>query len=251
MDTDLIDLFNGLDIARLIGGGMAVWLAGLVRGFAGFGAALIMAPVLSLIYGPTVAVPVMTVVEIPVLLQVVAIARRETDWSRTGPMAAMAVITIPLGTFILATAEPDLLRMTMSIIVLVLVAVMASGRLPTLIRRRPTDLGVASLAGLMGGSTGIGGPPLILYFLALGAPARQVRGDLFGYFLVTTLIGLVSFAAYGLFTPPVVLLGLIFGLPYMLGIWLGGKLFPFASERVFRRLALILLTLIGAATLLG
>ena len=251
MDTEFIETLNTLDNARLAGAGAAVWLAGLVRGFAGFGAALIMAPVLSLIYGPVIAVPVMTVVEIPVLLQVVAIARRETDWRRTGPMAATAGIAIPIGTAVLATADPALLRSAMSVIVLSLVAVMASNRVPALRRRRTTDLGAAWLAGLMGGSTGIGGPPLILYFLSIKVSARQVRGDLFGYFLVTTLIGLLSFAAYGLITPRIVLTGLALGLPYMLGIWMGGLLFPLANEATFRRLALTLLALIGVATLLG
>jgi hypothetical protein len=42
---------------------VAAGLAGLVRGLAGFGGALILVPVLSLFLGPVVAVPVLNIVD--------------------------------------------------------------------------------------------------------------------------------------------------------------------------------------------
>jgi len=240
----------GIDAGPLAAAIATVVLAGTVRGFAGFGAALVMAPVLALLYGPPTAVTLMTVMEIPALVQVVRIARRETDWRRTAPMALASAAAIPLGALVLTNLDPDVLRRAISLIVLALVAAMASGRVPTIPRRRAGDLAAGATSGLMIGSTGLGGPPLILYYLAVGEAARRVRGDLFGFFLFTTLAGLVTFAAFGLVTPSTLVTGLALSLPYMAGMALGARLFPLADERSFRRLALILLTAIGAATLL-
>lgn len=246
----MLDLVADLDLRSLVAAALAVGLAGAVRGFAGFGAALVMAPVLSLLYGPTVAVPVMSVMEIPVLYQVIRTARRETDWRRTAPMAATAVLAVPVGAAVLTSLDPELLRRGISVLVLGLVAVMAAGGFPPLRRTGRRDIGVAVTAGVMGGATGIGGPPLILYFLATGDPARQVRGDLFGYSLVTTLVGMVTFFAYGLFTPHSLALGAILSAPYFAGMALGGRLFPLAGETTFRWIALAILTCVGVGTLI-
>lgn len=246
----LSEVLAALDTGSLLLAALAVALAGLVRGFAGFGAALVMAPVLALLYGVTAAVPMMSAMEVPALFQIARIARRETDWRRTGPMAVTAVLAIPVGATVLVALDPELLRRGISVIVLLLVVIMAVGGLPPLRRTRPRDVSTAALAGVMGGATGIGGPPLILYFLATGDPAKQVRGDLFGYFLVTSLVGLATFFAYGLFTLKTVTLGLALSVPYMLGMQLGSKLFPLASEKTFRRIALVILACVGAGTLM-
>lgn len=245
-----MDTWASIDPTPLVLAALTVTLAGIVRGFAGFGAALVMAPVLALLYGATVAVPMMSAMEVPALFQIARIAQRETDWKRTGPMAAMAVLAIPVGVTVLTVVDPEVLRRGISVIVLLLVAIMAVGGLPPLRRTRPRDVATSAVAGVMGGATGIGGPPLILYFLATGDPAKQVRGDLFGYFLVTSLVGLASFFAYGLFTVKTVTLGLALSLPYILGMRLGSTLFPLASEKTFRRIALVILACVGVGTLM-
>lgn len=246
----MFETLASVDPISLFLAALAVGLAGTVRGFAGFGAALIMAPVLALLYGVTAAVPMMSAMEVPALIQIARIARRETNWRNTGPMAAMAVAAIPVGAAVLVTVDPELMRRGISVIVLVLVAIMAVGGLPPFRRTRPRDIATSAVAGVMGGATGIGGPPLILYFLATGEPAKQLRGDLFGYFLVTSLVGLVTFFSYGLFTLQTVTIGLLLSVPYMLGMRLGSKLFPLASERTFRWIALVILAGVGVGTLL-
>lgn len=246
---DLMALIGTIDWADLAFGAVAAAIAGTIRGFAGFGAAMVKAPVLALLYGPPIAVALMSIMEVPALPQVFRTALRETTWRRVIPLAVPAVVAIPLGTWVLTHADPELLRRVISGTVIVLVAVMASGRMP-LIRKRTRNDGIAGFAaGFLGASTGIGGPPLILYFLGTGEAARRVRGDLFGFFFISSVTGLISFAAYGLITPLTVTIGLLLAPFYMGGMWLGGRIFPLASERTFRRVALALLAVIGAATL--
>lgn len=244
------EMLSDLDLSLLVLTVCAAFLAGAVRGFAGFGSALVLAPVLALAYGPTVAVPVMSVLQVPILYQVAKIAMRETDWRRTGPMAATALVAIPLGAAVLKSLDPQVLRICISVIVLTLAAVMAVGGLPRVGRTRGRDIVAATTAGAMGGATGIGGPPLVLYFLATAEPARQVRGDLSGYFLVTGVVGLATYFAYGLITVEALTIGAILSVPHFAGMSFGGFLFPRASERTFRWIALAILACVGVGTLL-
>ena len=244
------DLMPDLHLPMLLFAMGAAFVAGAVRGFAGFGSALVLAPVLALAYGPTVAVPVMSVLQVPILYQVARIAMRETDWRRTAPMAATALVSIPLGAAVLKSIDPEMLRLGISVIVLGLAAVMAVGGLPRVGRTRMRDITAASAAGAMGGATGIGGPPLVLYFLATAEPARQVRGDLSGYFLVTGVVGLTTYFLYGLITPESLTIGAILSVPHFVGMSFGGFLFPRASEKTFRRIALTILACVGVGTLL-
>jgi uncharacterized protein len=246
----MTEMLSDLDPPMLVLTVCAAFLAGAVRGFAGFGSALVLAPVLALAYGPTVAVPVMSVLQVPILYQVTKIAMRETDWKRTGPMAATALVSIPLGAAVLKSLDPEMLRIGISVIVLTLAAVMAVGGLPHVRRTRPRDLVAASTAGAMGGATGIGGPPLVLYFLATAEPARQVRGDLSGYFLVTGIVGLATYFFYGLITVKALTIGGILAVPHFAGMSFGGFLFPRASEKTFRWIALTILACVGVGTLL-
>ena len=52
---------NATDLAVLLG---ATLLAGLVRGFSGFGSAMILVPSYSLVFGPAVAIPIMSLVDV-------------------------------------------------------------------------------------------------------------------------------------------------------------------------------------------
>jgi len=251
MDELLTLITDSLDPAAFLPAALVVLVAGAVRGFAGFGSAMVMAPLLAILYGPPMAVALMVAMEIPAFPQIVRIVATETKVSRVLPLVLPSAVAFPLGALVLVTADPEVLRRAISLIVLALVAAMASGRMPMIPKRRLND-GIAGFtAGLLGGATGLAGPPLILYFLGTGDAARQVRGDLFGYFFFSSLVGLATFIANGLLTLETLIIGLALAAPYMLGMWVGGRIFPYASERAFRRIALLLLTLIGGGTLLG
>ena len=56
-----------------------VAVAGIVRGFSGFGSALVMSPALSLLFGPPAAIATMTLMEVPTLVQLLPDAWRHGD----------------------------------------------------------------------------------------------------------------------------------------------------------------------------
>ena len=105
----------------------SVLLGGFLRGFVGFGAALVIVPVLSLAYGPLVAIPTLTVMGIPTLLQLLPDAVRHSDRRIIGPMSAAILLSAPLGTWVLVSVPPALIKMVISGLVICLVGMLARG----------------------------------------------------------------------------------------------------------------------------
>src|SRR5260221_9509590 len=75
-------------------------IAGMVRGFAGFGAAMVMTPVFSALYGPAVGIALCLLMEIVVVLPLLPRVVGLVDWRRIGLLMAAAVVGVPLGNLV-------------------------------------------------------------------------------------------------------------------------------------------------------
>jgi uncharacterized membrane protein YfcA len=101
-------------------------IAGMVRGFAGFGAAMLMTPIFSALYGPAVGIALCLLLEIAVALPLVPGVVRLVDWRRIGLLLVAAAIAVPLGTHTLIRIEPEPMRWAISAIILGAVTLLAS-----------------------------------------------------------------------------------------------------------------------------
>lgn len=225
-------------------------IAGMVRGFAGFGAAMIMTPVFSALYGPEVGVALCLMLEIAVALPVVPGVLPLVDWHRIGLMLVAAVAGVPVGNLVLTWAEPEPMRWGISAIVLGAVALLASG---WRFRGQPsaaTTLGAGVSSGFLNGLAGMAGPPIAFYYLAGQETVTRVRANLTTYFVFVDLVAIATFATRRLIDWDTVVLALFLAPAVMLGGTLGAKLFPLASERFYRRLALALLVGVAIGALI-
>ena len=94
------------------------------------------------------------------------------------------------------------------------------------------------------------GPPIAFYYLAGSDTAAHVRANLTTYFVFVDLFAIVVFASRGLIGWSTGVHGLILAPAVMLGGVLGERLFPLASERFYRRLALGLLVGVAIGSLM-
>jgi len=227
----------------------AAALAGLVRGFSGFGPAMVFTPIASAIFGPVVAVPILFVMDAVVSLPVLVRAVGECSWREVLPISLAAALTVPLGVRALVLMDPALLRWILSVAILLAVVAIASGwryrRQPGL----PTTLATGGLSGFGGGFAGLYGPPIILFWLGGQSDAATVRANLFAYFGLVTVVAAASFWLSGLFTTEVLRLALLLMPAYGIALWFGTRLFRRAQESLYRKLALILCSLAALAGL--
>lgn len=236
-----------MNMQILIAAGMAALLAGIVRGFAGFGAAMILTPVLSAFYGPTAGVPLCLLLEFCIALPLLRGSVGLVDFRRIGLLLAAASLAVPLGIAVLLAADPAPLRWAISGIVLGAVLLLAIG---WRFRGKPTasaTLAAGAASGFLNGLCGMAGPPVAFYYLAGGDGAAAVRASFIVYFAAVDLVALVAMGLRGLMTRDTLVVGAVLVVPYIVGGLVGGRLFSLASESFFRRLALIILAVVALA----
>ena len=225
-------------------------IAGMVRGFAGFGAAMVMTPIFSALYGPAVGVALCLMLEIAVALPVVPAVLGLVDWRRIGLMLVAAAVGVPFGNLVLTWAEPEPMRWAISAIVLGAVALLASGWRYKGQPRPATTLMAGVSSGFLNGLAGMAGPPIAFYYLAGQENAAHVRANLTTYFVFVDLVAILTFASRSLVDWSTLVLALFLAPAVMLGGLLGAKLFPLASESFYRRLALALLVGVAIGVLI-
>ncbi len=247
----MLDLDNWLDLidARLAWVVAAAALAGLVRGFSGFGSAMIFVPVASAVYEPKIAVVLLFIFDGLVTTPMLVPAFRRCAWREVLPLTVGAAIAVPIGVRILLTAEPLLLRWLISGLVFAGVALMASG---WRYRQAPSvgvSAAVGGLSGLAGGIASLYGPPVILFWLGGQSNAVMVRHNVFAFFGLISIIGGFTYWLNGMLTQPTFQIAMLLAPVYGLATWIGTRLFTVASERQFRILAFLLCGGVAVAAL--
>lgn len=239
--ADLLAQYTGLTPELFLGLACFTAFAGLSRGFAGFGAALIFVPLASILIPPQMAVPVLWLIDFTLVMPLTIKGLRAANWGEIRPMIAGVIVGVPLGTWMLATLPQDPMRWVVSILVLIAVAGLASGYRRTRPMSRPGMIAVGGAAGVGSGAAALGGPPVIVFWASSSTTsAAQMRMNIFAFFGLTgTLAGVMHFS-FGLFTSEVIVTSLLLGPIYALALFLGSRMFGLISEKGFRTFALCL-----------
>lgn len=226
-------------------------LAGVIRGITGFGGAMVMAPPFALLLGPLVAVPVVLLLEgiaaAPMLVQL----RHEVRWRVIGPIIAAAYATMPIGTWILVTADALLMRRVIAAVVIVFSLVLLLGWRYAGKQRLATGVGLGAVSGTMLGATTLGGPPVILYLLAGPDPIEATRANLTYYLGALCLAGLALLWLNGVLGAAALLLAAVLAPGYYLGMVVGIRLFARFNDRRFRQFTLAFMLLVATGILVA
>ncbi len=227
---------------------LAALVAGLVRGFAGFGPAMIFVPLASIVIEPWRAVVILFFMELVMPLPMLPRALKQCLWREVAPLTLGAALTFPVGAYFLISVDPTALRWALSVLALAVVAALASGwryhRVPTLW----LSGFVGCLSGGLGGLAGFYGPPIALFWLGGQSSGSRIRANIVVYLAAMVVVAGICYAAFGLLSYSVAWDAILVGPLYGLGIYVGVRLFGLASELTFRRIAYLL---IAGAALLG
>ncbi len=214
-----------------------VFAAGLVRGFSGFGTAMVYMPVAGQILGPFEALTTLVVMDMIGPLPNIPRALRDGHRRDLARLAAGLVVGLPVGLWALTQVSADVFRYAVSVSALALLALLVGG-----VRfRGALSAGLVAaagaLGGLLGGATGLVGPPVIMLYMAAPHPVSVIRANITVYLYMADVMMLAVMALFAQLVPGAVVLGLALAVPYMAGNALGGWLFRPRAARLYRAVA--------------
>lgn len=236
---------------RMLGAVAATIVAGLMRGYAGFGTAVILAPIFATLWGTLEGVPVMLLMELLISAQLLPKAWPEADRRVVFPLGGAALLTMPLGNLALFAVEQDTMRRLIGAFVVAFGFALMSGWRYHGSRPLWLNASVGAAAGLLKGATGMSGPPVILYLLSGTEEARRHRANLIMFFAIIAMASVIGPFLAGLITW-LTLARLAVVLPVMLlSVPIGARAFHVVPVRLYRPFAMAVLLGSGAVALLG
>ena len=246
--TDLLPV----DISNLglTGCAIAIALGGFLRGFLGFGAALLMVPILSSILTPAVGLVIMYLVEVPTVLYLMPPALKKGNVKIVFPMILALLVTIPIGFYFVVSLDPEIIKIVISVMVILMVALLASGWKPKGEINLLTMILGGGFSGLVNGAAGVGGPPFVTVLMARNDDAEITRSNIIITMGCMSLLTTLTQVFYGMMTLNLVIVS-IFAFPIYIGFtWLGATYFNKSGNEYFRKAALFMLISIAVITII-
>lgn len=235
--------------AAQVGAMTIVAIGGVVRGATGFGGAMVMTPVLSVLLSPIAAVIASLLLETFAAFPMLRDAARKAHWRTIVPICAMACLTAPIGAWLLSTLDPLLARHGIAGTVLVFGLVLLTGLRYRGRQRLGTSMALGATSGVLVGATSVGAPPVILYLLASSDPPAVTRANLTIFVTIISLAALGALLWRGMLDGPNGLTALLLSPFYLGGVWLGSRLYGKLDAALMRRWTLIFLIVVSSVVL--
>jgi uncharacterized protein len=223
-------------------------LAGFVRGFSGFGTALIFMPVAGQLMPPLWALTVLVVMDVFGPIPNLPRARKDGNLREVALLTVAMALALPLGLMVLTAIRPEIFRYAVSLLAILVPILLLAGLRYRGPLNAPILLGTGAASGFLGGVVGVPGPPVILLYLASTRLAAQVRANILIYLFLFDIVLIALLAVQDKLEAVPVILGLILALPVMLANMAGAAIFRPERERIYRAAAYVI---IAAAAISG
>lgn len=235
----------------LVGLLLAVAVAGFFSGITGFGFNLLATPVLLLAYPSHTAVQIALILGFGVSLVLLLSpgVAKEIDRHLLGLLTIWGVIGAPMGAILFVRVDPHVLKAAIGIVVVAYAIVAVLARNVHWVRHRHLGRSAGLLSGALAASTGLSGPPIVMYIHAHRPTGRYFRANVAAYVAILSVVSLathavigeISLAAIGDFT--------VLMPASLLGMLLGTTAFAKIPHRIFDSLVLGILAIVGIGTL--
>lgn len=242
-------LFSLLSPADLAAAAGVALLAGTVKGLVGFAMPMILVSGLSVFMPPELALAGLI---LPTLVTNGMQALRQGSRAAVDSVKRFRVFLLVGLLFLMGSAQmvrilpQQAMLLIIGAPVSVFVLMQLSGRRITITSpTRRAEALVGGFAGLIGGISGVWGPPTVAYLTALNTEKTEqirVQGVIYGLGAVALLAAHIGSGVMRAETAP---FSLALVLPAVAGMWIGGRLHDRIDQKAFRRATLLVLLVAG------
>lgn len=230
-----------LAIAMIIAG-----IGGIVSGLAGFGFGLTVVPLLLMIYPPATVTAVVASLSLSTGWIVLLSTWRTIQTRTLGALIPGATVGVFLGTILIRTLDPSILKLIAGIVVLLFaISVLRGWRIDAV--HHPLAAPVAGVvSGTLGSSTGMSGPPVVLLFTTRAYEMQSFRGTITTYFYYVNALTMVLLIWRGIVGREQLTVVLQLLPTAIVGGFIGRHLLNYVSQAQFRMITLVMLLITGA-----
>lgn len=178
-------------------------------------------------------------------MMVLTSCRQHVNLRKISIMIVFGIIGIPIGTYGLTHLPLGILEKIMSLLIIVSALILYKGYRVKL-KDKTVAYGVAgSLSGVLNGAMAMSGPPIVVFLSNEGQDKQQFKANLSFYAMVTNIITLLTFYIRGLLNKEVLYLFGGNAVALIIGTFLGIILSKYIPSKIFSKLVIILLLILG------
>jgi uncharacterized protein len=233
--------------------GLALLLAGFVKGASGMGFPLIATPTVALLLDIRIAITILIIPNI--VMDMAQVCRGGFPFAvfrRFAWFSLMTVVGVFLGTKVLVTLPLWILNLCLGAMVLVFVITNWLRFEFTISRplEKKLSLPAGLITGFLNGMTNAAGPALAIYLYSLKLPKMEFIKSIAMIFIITKFSQLLAVSTWNLFNGATLSLSLAVTLFVLLGFYGGLKTQDRVNQQTFSRALLTLLFVIGVTLVL-
>ena len=228
-----------------------VFCAAVLQSLTGFGFALVVMPLATLVLDLQTAAPLIALAGLTAYTVNLIRFHRAVNWTELARLGFASALGIPAGIWALVRADELAINRAMGAI---LIAYAAYALLrPATSRRLPSWWAYPAgfLAGCLGGAYNTPGPPVVVYGSLRQWPKDEYRAVLQTLFFINGVLIVSSHLLAGHVTPQVWTLYAWAAPALLLGLWAGARLDRHVDQERFRSLVTVMIVALGVSLLLG
>jgi hypothetical protein len=230
---------------------LCAFLAGIVRGFSGFGLSAVLVASGSFFITPKTLIPSAQILEMVASVALLKSVWADVNWRWLKPMAAGYLISIPFGVAALAYAPAVWLRVAGCLVILVASVCLLKNLRPPVKDGLPLRLGTGLSAGFLAGASSLGGMLASVMLFAAEIPAKSLRATLIVLFFFSALYSLLWGGYHGTVNRQTFALAAALTLPLLTGVVIGTRGFSAVTPEAFKRYVLIVLAALAIGGLVS
>ena len=229
--------------------GVVILFGGFVKGLSGFGTVLVIIPLLMVYIDIKTVIPFIYLIEFVGTVLLLLQLLKSLNWKEIYPLLVGFVPGVMIGVFYLKMLDTGILRVILGIILVTYSAYGLFFEISNIRIWKGWAYLVGFLSGGLGGTIGANGPPVIIYTSAQPWSNDKIRVTLQGFFSLACPITIIIQAYNGLITNTV-LKYFGFSLPiFLLGIYMGSRLYGTLKNRTYKRVIFLMLAFLGSFTI--
>lgn len=229
---------------------VVIFLAGIVSGLTSFGFALVAVPLLTFLVGPKTAITISLLLANVSRIFLIIETWKWMNIKKLMPLISAGIIGTFIGSYFLFLADNIEIKILIGLVTIISSLMLLTGFKKPLKNEKNGYIPIGLISGFLNGSTGIGGPPVVIFQSNQSIGKNIFRANNTLFFTVLTFSSLFAQIVGKVVTKEILLLTLTLIPTLIIGTIVGFFLSKRINDNVFRNLTLILILFTGFSVII-